>query len=259
MLKRCISAIIMLAIFIPVILYGGIPFKVACLLLAFIAYKELIDLKESHSKIPLEIVICSMIVLGIIIIQSNFIELNIQGMILLFWILFIPTLFYKEKKYQTSDAFYLCTSILLLGSAFHSFIFLRMQNIHYVVYLLCITIATDTFAYLIGSAIGKHKIAPIISPKKSLEGCIGGTIFGTILPTLYFLHFIGNQKIWMVILITLAISIVGQLGDLFFSKIKRENHIKDFSDLIPGHGGILDRADSSIFAVLTLMLFKSFL
>ncbi|MBR1818078.1 MAG: phosphatidate cytidylyltransferase [Bacilli bacterium] len=259
MLKRCISAIIMLAIFIPVILIGGIPFQVVCVLLALVAYKELIDLKESHSKIPLEIVICSMIVLGIIIVGATCAELSFQSIVLLFWILFLPTLFYKGKKYQTNDAFFLASSTLFLGSAFHSLIFLRMQSIHYVVYLLCITIATDTFAYLVGSAIGKHKIAPVISPKKSLEGCIGGSLFGTILPTLYYIHFIGNQKIWMVGLITLVISTMGQLGDLFFSKIKRENHIKDFSDLIPGHGGILDRADSTLFAVLTLMLLKSFI
>ena len=258
MLKRTISAAILLAIFIPIIIVGDIYFKIACTLLALATYKEILDLGVSHSKIPLEIVICSMIVLAIIILQSNFLYINFQSIILLMIILFIPTWFYKEK-YQTKDALYLLGFIITVGSAFHSLIYLRMQNIHFVVYLLCITIATDTFAYLVGSTIGKHKIAPIISPKKSLEGCIGGTLFGTILPTIYYTYFIGKQQIWIVLLITIAISIMGQLGDLFFSKIKRENKIKDFSDLIPGHGGVLDRADSTIFAVLTFVLFINLL
>lgn len=259
MLKRTISAMMMLAIFIPILIYGGIFFKILCTLLAMISYKELIDLKESHSKIPIEIVICSMIVLAIITVESTLEEIGFRSIILLFMVLFLPVLFYKKESYQTKDAMYLATSILLLGSSFRSLIIFRTQSLHFVVYLLCITIATDTFAYLVGSAIGKHKIAPNISPKKSLEGCIAGTICGTILPGLYYLHFIGHQKAWIIFAITFVISVIGQLGDLFFSKIKRENHIKDFSNLIPGHGGVLDRADSTIFASLTLMLFKGLL
>lgn len=255
MLKRSISAFIMLAVAIPIIILGDIYFKIACVILSLMSYIEILKLTESHSKIPLEIVICSMTSLCLMTLQS----FSFQNVIILFFILFIPTLFYKGKKYQTKDAMYLGASIILFSSSFNSLIILRMQNIHFVLYLLCTTIATDTFAYLVGSAIGKHKIAPSISPKKSLEGCVGGTILGTILPTIYYMHFIGNQEMWIVLIITFIISIMGQLGDLFFSKIKRENNIKDFSNLIPGHGGVLDRADSTVFAVLTLMLFISIL
>ena len=122
------------------------------------------------------------------------------------------------------------------------------------VYLLFISIFTDSFALFVGKLIGKHKCSPIISPKKTWEGCIGGCFFGVVLSLIYYFWFIEAFSLPIVFL-TIFLSIIGQVGDLVFSKIKRENKIKDFSHLIPGHGGILDRFDSFIFIVMTYILF----
>ena len=109
---------------------------------------------------------------------------------------------------------------------------------------------TDTFAMLIGCLIGKHKLIPKVSPKKSVEGSIAGSILGTAIASIYYYNVItSNINIIALIIMTLFLSILGQLGDLFFSKMKRENNIKDFSNIMPGHGGILDRFDSMTFVI----------
>lgn len=124
--------------------------------------------------------------------------------------------------------------------------------------------ACDTFAYIIGSKIGKIKLAPVISPKKTVEGAIGG-IFGTILAYLVLTYiairyFAIDFNLVYIIMAGIIAGIAGQLGDLSASAIKRYCKIKDFSNLIPGHGGILDRFDSTLFvAPVMYMFFKIFM
>ena len=125
---------------------------------------------------------------------------------------------------------------------------------------------TDTFAYIVGSKLGKHKMCPVISPKKSVEGAIGGLVIsGLFAPLLLFIfHLIGiyfwdypiygtgYMKYLAIIPITIAVSGVSMVGDLAASVLKRNHDIKDFSKLIPGHGGIMDRFDSCVFVFPTL-------
>jgi phosphatidate cytidylyltransferase len=120
-------------------------------------------------------------------------------------------------------------------------------------------IITDTFAYLGGSLIGKHHFTKI-SPHKTIEGCIIGSLMGTFMMSMYYVNFIGVQtNLFKVISIILLMTIIGQVGDLFYSAIKRHYEIKDFSNLIPGHGGILDRIDSLSFVAIVFMIFKDIL
>ena len=114
---------------------------------------------------------------------------------------------------------------------------------------------SDTFALFVGSKIGRHKLCPSVSPNKTVEGSIVGTIMGTTLATVFYCLLIGNRSILLVIGLTLILSIFGQFGDLFFSSIKRNYKVKDFSNLIPGHGGILDRLDSLLFIILGFLLY----
>ena len=111
---------------------------------------------------------------------------------------------------------------------------------------------TDTFAMLSGKVFGKHKMCPTLSPHKTWEGFVGG-LFGGLLSGLLIYKFLIGTLTVRVIITTIILSLVGQMGDLVMSKIKRENEIKDFSNIMPGHGGILDRLDSIIFVVLTYM------
>ena len=117
-------------------------------------------------------------------------------------------------------------------------------------YLAIAAWGTDTFAYLIGKRFGKHKFSQV-SPKKSIEGCIAG-ILGALLLVIIFTLAINNiyqlnYSYINVSIVTVILSIIGQVGDFAASSIKRYVNVKDYSNLIPGHGGMLDRIDSLIF------------
>ncbi len=120
----------------------------------------------------------------------------------------------------------------------------------YIWYLLIAAWGTDTFAYLVGKSIGKHKFSKI-SPKKSIEGSIAGTLAALILTLIYtyFVNVIRGMDISYIYVsgMSIILSLVGQIGDFSASAIKRYVDIKDYSNLIPGHGGMLDRIDSLIF------------
>ncbi|MGI6787176.1 MAG: phosphatidate cytidylyltransferase [Acholeplasmataceae bacterium] len=202
-------------------------------------------------------------------------------------ILFILCIFNSGAKDHELGFSFL--TILYAGLGFGAITFLRVLGAQYVLYLFITTISTDMFAYFFGIKFGKHKMAPTISPKKSWEGAIAGTVFGTVFGTLFGIVFLPTQLgtlfaessaivpvgvvtlfeplvirgtvVWrlipVILPITLAVSIVAQLGDLFASKLKRTYEIKDFGTIFPGHGGILDRFDSAIFgSIFLIFIFK---
>ena len=133
------------------------------------------------------------------------------------------------------------------------------MGLEQVIYCFVISITTDTFAYIGGSLLGKHKLAPTISPNKTIEGSIIGSLMGTMMGSAFYYNIIDKSNLWLVILISFILTILAQIGDLFFSSIKRSYKIKDFSNLIPGHGGVLDRLDSVLFVILGFLLYNLFI
>ena len=116
---------------------------------------------------------------------------------------------------------------------------------------------TDTGAYLVGSALGKHKLIEKISPKKTIEGSIGGTL-GAVVGFLLFgwafsLALKVSFNIPYLVILSLTSSVLSQMGDLFASVIKREHGVKDFGNIMPGHGGVMDRFDSVVFIAPLLL------
>lgn len=265
MRKRLISAFIMLLIGIPIFLMGGNLYNLMIILIAMLGLKEFIDIKETRKKLPLFVKVLSYIFLVLFLI------LNIGKDIYLFMIDFriisclfitflLPTILYHDReKYSITDSFYMIGGLFFIGASFILLISMRTYNMNLLIYLLLITIFTDTFAYIIGRLVGKTKLLEEISPNKTLEGTIGGTLVGTYIASLYYHVVISPDKLLQVIIITIFLSILGQFGDLFFSAIKRYYGKKDFSNLIPGHGGILDRVDSILFVLLGFMLFITIL
>ncbi len=167
-------------------------------------------------------------------------------------------------------------SIMYIGLAFASLITIRLMGVSIIVYLFLITILTDTFAYAFGSKFGKTQMSKNISPKKTWEGAIAGTVIATVLAGLFGL-FLGPAsatsnynsilsifselgikeryiQALVIIPITFFASVLAQIGDLVGSKIKRSYDIKDFGSIFPGHGGVVDRFDSALFVSMFLVI-----
>lgn len=257
MKKRVISAAIMIAIILPLVIIGKIPFIIFVGLVSIMAYKEMSDLYDY----PLPVKITGFLAL-IFLVFSNFDANNIYlglsykiiGIVTL--LVLTPIIFYQVKdKYTTEDAFKMLGFILLIGLGLNHFILIRTFSLKYFMLMVLTPIITDTFAYIGGKLIGKHKVTKL-SPNKTWEGYIVGSLMGTFMMSMYYFNFINMQaKLLPVILIIFLMTVVGQVGDLFFSAIKRKHNIKDFSNLIPGHGGVLDRLDSLIFVAIIFMIF----
>ena len=265
MKKRIISAIVMLAIFIPLLIIGGLPFRILGTVVSLMGAYELLKIREKKKPFPLVLKILTYLLTAAITLHNtnNTVINYIFDYRYLTFILFIylssMVLINDKKKYNINDAFYLIGSALFIGLSFNLLVQIRNYSIFYIIYIFLITITTDTFAMAIGRRIGKHKMAPLISPNKTYEGSAGAIIMGTLIPSIFYIEVIGSNNIALIIGATCILSIVAQLGDLSFSAIKRYYDKKDFSNLIPGHGGILDRLDSVIFVLLVFVIFLNYI
>lgn len=153
------------------------------------------------------------------------------------------------------------SEIIFIGAyvVFFMYHMMLMNNTPYVWLVYIIAFGSDTFAYFTGKFFGRHKLYPEVSPNKTIEGAIGGIIGCTILSLIYFDYLRINKYIYIIIF-SVSASIFSMVGDLAASKIKRENGVKDFGNMLPGHGGILDRFDSVLFVAPTVYYFiKHFL
>ena len=133
---------------------------------------------------------------------------------------------------------------------------MRDISIYQCIYIFIISFMTDTYAYIGGRLIGKHMFTDI-SPKKTIEGCLIGALTGTFIGTMFYYTLIGDLSLIKIIIMSFVLTLLSEIGDLVFSSIKRYFNKKDYANLIPGHGGILDRFDSVIFVSLGLALMLS--
>ena len=261
MKKRVISAILIVAIFIPFLIIGELPFAIFMSVLAALGMYELIKVRETKKKFPIPMKIISFLaVLFFTMLNYESIDftlnINYQIMSVMIFLFLMPIVFINNnEKYNFDDSLFLMGAVLFIGLSFNLIIITRNYDISHIIYLLLITTITDTFALFTGRLIGKHKVSPKISPNKTIEGCVGGLLMGTFVASAFYITVINPSfSLVFIILITALLSVIAQLGDLIFSAIKRYYDKKDFSDIIPGHGGILDRFDSLIFVTLAFIV-----
>lgn len=253
MKKRVISGIFIVLILVLCLNTYKIPFYLLVSFLSILATYEFINVKETKKTSLTYPNFVTYIFTLLIALNNTFYSVNIVSLIILF-ILFltIPVVIYNDyEKYNINDVTYLLATSLLLSLAFNRLIEIKNSNIYLCIYIFLVSFMTDTYAYIGGILIGKTELTKI-SPKKTKEGSLIGTIMATIIASVFYNTLIGEYSIGYTILISLSLSIISQFGDLFFSSIKRYYNKKDYSNIIPGHGGILDRLDSVIFVTLLL-------
>lgn len=250
MIKRIISGIILFSALLIILIFGNTTIvNIAVSIVGILAISEYFNAFKNKNKgdriigliiaamiafldiIPIEILmLLTPIVITILFtkaiitnMKTNFVDIAVSGFGILYvlgFLMFVPLLY-------------------------------KAENGKFLIWYIAIASwGTDTFAYFVGSLIGKHKLTPI-SPKKSVEGSIGGIIGAVLLSIIYTIcinKFANLEISYLAILaIVFLLSALSQIGDLAASSIKRFTKIKDFGDIIPGHGGMLDRIDSIIF------------
>jgi len=136
---------------------------------------------------------------------------------------------------------------------------LRDRNPHWLLYALLVNWAGDIGAYYVGRAFGRRKLAARVSPQKTWEGAVGALAASALIAGGYLLHFVEGVTVLQAIAVTLTANAAGQLGDLAESAIKRGAGVKDSGSLLPGHGGMLDRVDSTLFALPVIYAYLRFL
>lgn len=264
MKTRILTGILLGLVFVPVFVIGDWLLYVVLGLMSVYAGYELLRMIGHRIAIPKSVLIYGLLVNGLfysLLVYGflvgdlgDFLLMVLLGLILSGSILMVAV---DEMKF---DLFAKVTmSVLYPVLGFASLAFVRDVGLVYLGLLFVITISTDVFAYFVGVSIGRHKLAPKISPKKSIEGSLGGLFFAAIFSVVYVLLLgLGETSVslelWMVAVVAVLVSVMAQVGDLVASKMKRTYDVKDFSNIFPGHGGVMDRFDSSVFAAMLFVV-----
>ena len=254
MKKRLIGAFIVLSVLITSLILGDNVFTIVISIIALLGLKELIDIKYKNRNI-IFIKILTYILLGLFMFNNLVLKFDNKIVICASLILLIlPIIFYDDKdKYNINDSLYLFGIIFFLGYAFLNIIEIRNISIVKCIYIFVIAFITDTYAYISGMLIGKHRFTDI-SPKKTIEGCLIGGIMGSFIGSMFYYSLVGDLSIIKTIIMSIVLVFLSETGDLIFSSIKRYFGKKDYSNIIPGHGGILDRFDSVVFVSLGMLI-----
>lgn len=267
MKQRVITGIIIILILVPIflskILYNIDHFIfILGFILGVVAINEMLSMKETEKRLPFEIHLLAYLSVVYLSFYDNFatvfsLSTKYNFDILPYVLIILIITMVWRRHFKLFDATFILFAIFYIGLTFHSLVhyLLKDQGIYELIYIILIAMFTDTFAYFSGTFFGKHKLCPAISPKKTIEGSLGGTIIATILVSIYAIYshkltFIFDNSIIYIIILTFILSIFSQIGDLAASVIKRQYKIKDYGNLFPGHGGVLDRLDSILFTAL---------
>lgn len=269
---RLITGITLALILVPAFYFGGTVLTIVLLLLTMGASYELFNMFNSKNNFGRGIMV-TFIILSIILyyaIQSYY---DVNSSVRLDWafmmiisIVFVGSmLLVIVPKFSVDNLGEVLVSVLYPALGFGAVYGIASAGVYHITFLFLITISTDIFAYVFGMNFGKHRLAEHISPKKSIEGSIGGTLSALVITMVYLWIFNIDYilsielNVFNSIALILLISVFGQIGDLVASKMKRNYEIKDFSNIFPGHGGVLDRFDSAIYAGMILMLLSEFI
>jgi len=248
---RLFSGIILVALMLLFIIPGGNLLLLGVAFLALVAMMEILRVAKLHKSLP------GLLGYGAVLLVYVFLYLGrkeyMVPLIVFYLIALMAVYVVTFPKYKTEQILY-----PLFGFFYAGYLISYLYQVRelpggaFSVWLIFIAAwGSDTCAYCVGMLFGKHKAFPVLSPKKSWEGCVGGVVGAALIAVIYCFvmnHWFGQSfsAVWFALVCACG-SVISQVGDLAASAIKRNNDIKDYGKLIPGHGGVLDRYDSIIF------------
>lgn len=262
---RLISSIVLVIVALFTILQGGYLLAAVLLFLALVSYRELMKAcglsKEGNKAGLLEAVGYAGIVVYYVLMTFSeerlYLFLTIIMILVAFMFLYVLT-FPKYRAEQIMCAFFNVAYAPVMLSCIY-----LVRSLPYGIYSVWMIFISswicDTCAYAVGMLIGRHKLVPRLSPKKSIEGAVGGVAGSAIVGAVYGYFIVeavitGQNVTWAFVVISAIGAVISQVGDLAASAIKRNHEIKDYGKLIPGHGGVMDRFDSVIFTAPMIYL-----
>ena len=263
MKQRVITAIIALAVFVPILVFSDeTVFRICIALISALSAIEMLTCVGCVKKLLLSVPLC---LFALLMPLSGVLSQNTR------WIALICIMFYtmavmvlSNGRISAQEVGISYTGVVFCTFSYECIAVLREEYSWAFLLVFIAAWGSDTFAYFIGKNLGKHKLIPKISPKKTVEGAIGGAVGGMILFPIFglILSKILNYNVDYILISVLGFTaaIASQIGDLIMSAIKRSYSVKDFGNVFPGHGGFLDRFDSTLTVApllcLALSVFK---
>ena len=261
-LTRVLTGAVLTVILGLVVYFSHIP-AVLNVLIAFLSVKGIVELYKATKLYNNKLITALSCAAAIVISFEDIPDIFcIVGVLFIAAVILFGVLMSKIKEKQKIESILSVIIAVMITFFFKSLSGVR--NAENGVYLLGVTmlisVLTDIFAYLCGKGFGKHKLAPVLSPKKTVEGSVGGTMCATAILMIAALLLSNNNVIsvnyGILAIYLISASVLGQFGDLAFSSVKRISGIKDYGKLLPGHGGVLDRFDSMLFVAPFTYLFS---
>ncbi len=257
MKTRVISALIGIPLLIGILILGGAYIYIASAIVAVIGYFEFTNANNKKFFTSSLITAFFIPIMFLVVFSKNY---SLLPIVFCFLLIFNMTYLVVFNSKETIEN--ITTNVFALFYIGTSFLFLAyIRNLHDGFYLavpiFLTAFCSDSFAYFVGKAIGKQKLAPVLSPKKTIEGSIGGILGAGLVMGIYAYFYFEKLSILMpnndrgyIVILFFIFGMIGggisQIGDLFASAIKRYRNVKDYGKIMPGHGGVLDRFDSVI-------------
>jgi phosphatidate cytidylyltransferase len=261
---RVLIAIIAIPILVNIVVFGKAVLVVFVSLLTVLGFYEFMKLTQTRIRIFPQIILFVWLPAANWLVFYYGEPMLLYSLLIGFFITTLSAVFRRDVALASTRIVYTLFGLTYV-SMFNFFILIRETNLLkfaeyreagiWILFAFAVIWVCDTAAYFVGSQIGSHKMSPVVSPNKSWEGFAGGMLFGTLTGLIFSFFALKDIAVWHLILAAFAISLVGQLGDLVESIFKRRFGVKDSSTIIPGHGGVLDRFDSLLFALPTLYFF----
>ncbi len=254
MKTRIISAIVMVAI-VSAIIFSSLYFEIPFILVAFlsvISATASYEMLKGTNIVKNKVLIISAVIYSVAAqfvyqyaAEFIFIPMILYAIISIIFV-FLEKLSYKRKIFAVLVP-------VILSFCFRSIFVVLTSGIVHLLLLLNFSSVCDTGAYFVGVTMGKHKLCPKISPKKTVEGAVGG-LTASILVSILLTKLFAFPNMWLMVALTPLFCIAGIMGDLSASVVKRRVGIKDYGKIIPGHGGIMDRFDSILLIAPVYMI-----